>query len=174
MSVSTLFPLGVEMPMETIYFTENELVWTSDAWATPVARIPVSMDDSVNIFVYPTVYSKSSSVININTPLETHPFFVKEEQEPAAYEGTAAEVHVNLKYNVPYSQMMATSASLRQIADAEGHPMFYATGIRTNDFTSAVRRCQTRAPRWENLPVLENSLYCRKVTKRLQFVVKGR
>ena len=134
---SKLFPLGVEMPMETIYFTENELVWTSDAWATPVARIPVSMDDSVNIFVYPTVYSKSSNVMNVNTPLETHPFFVKEEQEPAAYEGTAAEVHVNLKYNVPYSQMMATSANLRQIADAEGHPMFYATGIRTNDFTSA-------------------------------------
>ena len=125
---SKYFRVGIPADMETISFTENQLVWTSEQWATPVSRIPASQDDTVNIYVYPTVSNAGSIQSSYFT------------NETPASPGQAPEtrtVHANLKYNIAFSRMRAVSCDLTLTYDAAGNPMYYATGVIAKDMISA-------------------------------------
>ena len=125
---SKYFISGIPSSMDTITFTENQLVWTSSVWATPVARIPESKNDTVNIFVYPTVRGSNSRQSS---------FFTNETPAAHGQEPPVKTINANLKYSIPYSKMMATSCDLELAYDAAGNPMFYATDIVANDMVSA-------------------------------------
>ena len=124
---SKYLPMGTPVEIGPIPFAENELVWSSEEWATPVSRIPVSQDDTVNIFVYPTVPGGNfrNYYDSLNDPIDLN-------------EG-GGDVHANLAYNIPYSQQMAVACDLRIGKDGKGHTLYYATGIRANNFVSAAK-----------------------------------
>ena len=125
---SKLFSMGIPTEMDTIRFTENQLVWTSEAWATPVSRLPESADDTVNIFVYPVATGSNGGM---------NSFFTTDNVVAPGREPSAKVVHANLKFNIPYSQMMAAACDLELGYDAAGNPMYYATGVRARDMVSA-------------------------------------
>ena len=125
---SKLFLAGIPMDMETIRFTDNQLVWTSESWATPVSRLPESSDDTVNIYVYPTLSGSSAGASS---------FFTSDNVATPTSTLDVKVVHANLKYNIPYSQMMAAACDLNLGYDAAGNPMFYATGVKAKDLISA-------------------------------------
>lgn len=123
-SITHFCKMGILEDMQTIQFSENEVVWTSEEWATPVARIPETQDDTVNIYVYPT--SANGGNYYYRTLPET-PYRVDD----------SVSVSANLKYNIPYSQMMATSAKLQAGADGSGATMYYALGVSAPNMVSA-------------------------------------
>ena len=125
---SKYFRVGIPAEMETIRFTENQLVWTSERWATPVSRIPVSQDDTVNIYVYPTVTNAGSNRSS---------FFTGETPASPGQAPATRTVHANLKYNIAFSRMRAVSCDLTLTYDAAGNPMYYATGVIAKDMISA-------------------------------------
>ena len=51
--ISTQMDIGVPADTGLIGFTDNEIVWSSDEWVTPVSRIPDNEEDTVNIYLYP-------------------------------------------------------------------------------------------------------------------------
>ena len=119
--------MGIAADIGPIPFTDNELVWSSDSWATPVSRIPESKDDTVNIYVYPTISGGNASNFH--------------DQMDAAVdlnEG-GGTVHANLSYNIPYSQQMAAACDLRIGIDGKGHTLYYATGVNAQNFVSAAK-----------------------------------
>ncbi|MBR6172328.1 MAG: hypothetical protein IKQ49_04045 [Eubacterium sp.] len=108
-----------------ILFTDNEIVWSTDSWATPVARIPDSAEDVVNIYVYPTVPEGNA-----------RNFYDTMEDSPDRGE-SGNRVTANLTYNIPYSQQMAASSVLNQGRDGKGHLLYYALNVKAANFVSA-------------------------------------
>ena len=119
--------MGIPTDIGPIPFTNNELVWSSDQWATPVSRIPKSSDDTVNIYVYPTIPGGNAS--NFHDQMDT----------PVDLNEGGSDVHANLAYNIPYSQQMAAACDLKVGIDGKGHTLFYATGVKAPDFISAAK-----------------------------------
>ena len=119
--------MGIPTDIGPITFTDNELVWSSEQWATPVSRIPESSDDTVNIYVYPTVNGGNTD--NFHDKLE----------EPVDLNEGGGTVHANLAYNIPYSQQMAAACDLKVGIDGKGHTLYYATGVKAPNFISALK-----------------------------------
>ncbi|MCR5214896.1 MAG: hypothetical protein K6E10_10825 [Eubacterium sp.] len=95
----------------TINLTHNEIIWSSEEWATPVTRLPDTSDDSINIYVYPT--SNSSNPSN-------------------------AAMRANLRYNTLVSGYRAIEAdNLRHATDGRGQDVYYIKGLSAQDFGSA-------------------------------------
>ncbi len=109
--VSTELEVGEAKQVETIDMTYNELVWSSEEWATPVTRVPDSEDDTVDVYVYPTADS--------STP-ETADFLAK------------------LNYYVPFSQYKTASAdSFKHYTDSNGKLVYFKQGIKASGFVNA-------------------------------------
>ena len=121
---SKYLPMGTATKIGPINFTDNELVWSSEQWATPVARIPDSSDDTVNIYVYPTV-----SGGNADSFFDTLEDSVDQNDD-------AGVVHANLAYSIPYAQKMAAACDLKTGKDGMGHRLYYATGVKAPNFIS--------------------------------------
>ncbi len=110
-TITNFIPALIPTPIEAIEFTKNELVWTSDEWATPVSRIPDSADDTVNVFLYPT--SKAENKTN-------------------------ASVDIGFKYFIPFSQYLQTSQKgLTKTTDGRGNTVYYVKGLKVPNFVSA-------------------------------------
>ena len=123
-TVTKRLPVGQPTTLGPIEFTKNEIVWSSEQWATPVSRIPDSSDDTVNIYVYPTVPGGNAQ--NFYNTLT----------DPTDQNEGGAVVHANLSYNIPYSQKMAAACDLKVGRDGQGHTLYYATGVQAPNYIS--------------------------------------
>jgi len=119
--------MGKAETIGPIPFTDNEIVWSAESWATPVARIPDSTEDVVNIFVYP--YVSGGNAQNFYDTLE---------ESPELNERSAV-VNANLVYNIPYSQQMSAACDLVAGRDGKGHNLYYALNVKAENFVSAVK-----------------------------------
>jgi len=108
--------VGDAKQIDTIEFTPNEIVWSSDEWATPVTRVPESTDDVVNIYVYPSASKYSDENTNPDD----------------------AEMDVSLKYKVPFSDYKkAPGNRMKHENDALGNEVYYQENISAADFSGA-------------------------------------
>ena len=122
---TTFFPMGQIRDMETIRFTENKIVWSSEQWATPVSRIPESSDDTVNVYLYPKGNRGG--------------YYTSDETPKKLYDNLSSEfmtASINLKYSIPFSQTMAAACTLKAATDGAGNMFYYATGLETPNMVS--------------------------------------
>ena len=110
-TISTELEIGNAKPIEKIKMTYNEIVWSSEEWATPVTRVPESEDDTVNIFIYPQ----------------------------AGYSGgDNADFAASFNYYIPFSQYKTASVgTFKHTTDALGNDVFFAEGIGAAGFVNA-------------------------------------
>jgi hypothetical protein len=110
--INTEFTIGGLTPVDEIKFSQNELIWNkTENWATPITRLPDTMDDRVNIFVYPTLDTTNASGLAVNAVL---------------------------KYNIPFSQYKTASVpDLTLTKDANGRAVYMAKDVSVPDFVSA-------------------------------------
>lgn len=109
--VSTQMDIGVPADTGKIGFTDNEIVWSSDEWVTPVSRIPDNEEDTVNIYLYP-----DASIKNI----------------------VGIDVKVAMAYSTSYSTYRQLSVSnLKTSGSGTENAVYYAKGISAADFTGA-------------------------------------
>ena len=70
-AVTKVLPTGMTTPIDAIKFNENQVKWKKDTWNTPVTRYPDSDDDKVNIYLYPSEYTKNDD----NSSVDVIPFW---------------------------------------------------------------------------------------------------
>ena len=109
--VEEKFIIGGTGSLGPIEFSPNEIIWNEgDEWATPIARLPDSTDDRINVFVYPEVGEKNTN---------------------------KAKVNMSFKYNIPFSQYKTIAqADLSAQFDAKGRSMYMAKDLSAPDFIS--------------------------------------
>ncbi|HCA21429.1 MAG TPA: hypothetical protein DEO87_03500 [Lachnospiraceae bacterium] len=109
--ISTTLPIGKAQRTPKINFTDNQIVWVSDEWATPVSRIPNAADDTVNIYLYPTASSRNIDGVSPN---------------------------ITYQYGVPFSKYMQVSFDGMYAANSgTKDAVFYVKGLNTADFVSS-------------------------------------
>ena len=108
-SIEKQFTIGGKNFTGAIPMSANEIIWNeTDEWATPVARLPDSTDDQVNIFVYPTLDSKNTN---------------------------KASVNATLQYTIPFSQYKTVAIKKMDLMkDLSGRPVYQALNLNANDF----------------------------------------
>ncbi|MCR5103386.1 MAG: hypothetical protein K6B68_02895 [Eubacterium sp.] len=108
-SIEKQFTIGGTNTTGVIPMSTNEIIWNeTDEWATPVARLPESTDDKINIFVYPTLDSKNAN---------------------------NASVNATLQYTIPFSQYKTVAIKKMDLMkDMKGRPVYRSLSLNASDF----------------------------------------
>lgn len=96
-----------------ITFNENEFPFSDDTWASTVAREPNTKDDSLNLFIYPSMDSSAS--------------------DPESYGLSAEVLYTN---TMTHAEARVKAAELTMNEDSSGRPVFYALGLNASYFES--------------------------------------
>ena len=108
--VSTTLPIGKAQRTSVFNFTDNQIVWVSDAWATPVSRIPESNSDTVNVYLHPS---------------------------PGSYNVDDVNVSISYQYGIPFSKYMQISyENLYTSGSGTEDAIFYVRGLKAANFVS--------------------------------------
>ena len=102
---------GSSIATVNITFNENDFPIGDEAWTSKVTREPNSKDDTVNLFIYPSMDNTAT--------------------DPNSYTLLSEVMYTD---TLTHSALRIGSGLMNYAVDAKGRPVFYALGLNTNYF----------------------------------------